>query len=426
MIRRWLALVALILSAATAAAAPLETVTDAERNWREVRGSDDVKTKRMAERWYGAIKLQEWGDASGKFKTTAKYVEHDPNMAWVKLRVIQGVGDTRVVKDVTIPLDKLSKSCQARVRTIGVLSEKVAEAIVEEQEQEAEDETDGGGRGGEMRDEQALAEEPRGGRGQYDAGLAGMDAEQALAEGSDPREPRDPRQSRDPRTNPPTESPASSDPTGVSAGISSDPLPAVLPPLPSGTALAADGSSPAESTASDQPAPPNLPDNDPWRTSYDAFRSNLLRTPEGVLANRESWEGMNLLQSLDPREPRRGEPVSEPEGDSSAIDEFQSVDALSDVGEFVWEANISGEVSGDANWAEMFQLPPMLEPFQIEFRLDQERGAGNWQQLKTGDRVRFIGRFIGFKGPYVWVAAIRFPAEQPVATETPSRDGRGR
>ena len=171
----------------------------------------------MADRWYGVIKLQEWGDASGKFKTTAKYVEHDPNLAWVKLRVIQGVGDKRVVKDVTIPLEKLSKSCQARVRQIGVLSEKVAEAVAEEQEDEDEDETDGGGRGGEMRDDQALAEEPRGGRGQYDAGLAGMDAEQVLAEGSDPASPRS-RQSRDPRTSLPTESPASSEPAGVSVG----------------------------------------------------------------------------------------------------------------------------------------------------------------------------------------------------------------
>ena len=109
----------------------------------------------MAERWYNAVRQQEWSDASGKFKTTAKYVEHDPNFAWVKLRVIRGTGKERVVKDVQIPLDKLSKACQARVRTISVLAEKIAEAKEDEAKKESEEEEDAdaaGGRGGESLD----------------------------------------------------------------------------------------------------------------------------------------------------------------------------------------------------------------------------------------------------------------------------------
>ena len=83
-----------------------------------MRDSDDVKTKLLAERWYGAIKQQEWTDATGKFKTSAKYVAHDPQLAWVKIRMIQGVGKKRVVKDMQIPLEKLSVACQARVKQI--------------------------------------------------------------------------------------------------------------------------------------------------------------------------------------------------------------------------------------------------------------------------------------------------------------------
>ena len=52
----------------------------------------------------------------------------------------QGTGDKRVVKDVTIPLEKLSKVCQARVRQISVLSEKVAEAAAAEKEKAKEKE----------------------------------------------------------------------------------------------------------------------------------------------------------------------------------------------------------------------------------------------------------------------------------------------
>ena len=217
MIRRRLAIAAVLALVATSAAAAQETTTNAERTYREVRDSTDVKTKLMAERWYSAIKLQEWGDASGKFKTTAKYVEHDPNLTWVKLRVIRGTGDKRVVKDVTIPLEKLSKVCQARVRQIGVLSEKVAAAIEAEKDKETKD-ADGEPRTGEMPEDRLSGEDPRSGRGEYDAGLAGMNGEQVLAEGE---------QAEGQQGAPSTLA------RPISVPNDGPPLPALLPPLPS-------------------------------------------------------------------------------------------------------------------------------------------------------------------------------------------------
>jgi len=37
-----------------------------------------------------------------------------------------------------------------------------------------------------------------------------------------------------------------------------------------------------------------------------------------------------------------------------------------------------------------------------------------------------VGRLIGFAGHNVWVAAIRFPADQPASPAAPSRDPRRR
>ncbi len=183
--------------------------TDAERSWRDLRNSEDVKTKLMAERWYSAIRQQDWGDASGKFKTSAKYVEHDPQLAWVKLRVIQGAGDKRVVKDVQIPLEKLNKVCQARVRQIAKLSEKVTAALEEEKNKESEDKTVGAG--GEMIDGS------HGGRGEFDDGSAGVDPEQLPAERVRARG----RRARQP-----------SAPASMTITNDGPPLPALLPPLP--------------------------------------------------------------------------------------------------------------------------------------------------------------------------------------------------
>jgi hypothetical protein len=206
---RSLAIVAVIVSLAASLASAQDLTTDAERSWRDLRNSEDVKTKLMAERWYSAIRQQDWGDASGKFKTSAKYVEHDPQLAWVKLRVIQGAGDKRVVKDVQIPLEKLNKVCQARVRQIAKLSEKVTAAIEEEKNKEAEDKTDG--TSGEM------IEDSRGSRGEFDDGAAGVDPEQLPAERGRARG----RRARQP-----------SAPASMTITNDGPPLPALLPPLP--------------------------------------------------------------------------------------------------------------------------------------------------------------------------------------------------
>jgi hypothetical protein len=211
--RRLLAVAAMILSLAAQTMSAQELATDAERSYRELRKSHDTKSQLLGERWYGAIKLQEWTDASGKFKTTAKYLEHDPELTWVKLRVIDGSGDQRVVKELTIPLEKLSKACQLRVRRISVLSDKVAAAVEAEKDIEKTgvgDDAGNDGHVGDMSDDRAVADGPPDRRGGRAAGLAGMDAEEAVADG---------------RTRRPSPRAANH-----------APLPVLLPPLPGGPA----------------------------------------------------------------------------------------------------------------------------------------------------------------------------------------------
>ena len=430
--RRLLVLAAMLLSLAARTLSAQELATDAERSYRQLRKSHDTQTQLLAERWYGAIKLQVWTDATGKFSTTAKYLEHDPDFAWVKLRIIQGSGDERVVREVTIPVSKLSKVCQARVRRIGVLAEKVAAAVTEEEEQGSEVLDNGG----------EMSDDSSGGRNRSDAGLAGLDAEQVQAEGrdpratSDPRQSRDPRQARDPRTYLPAEGASGSESAVAPAGGGST-LPALRAPVPSDRVAALPAVSPASdprSSASapagpaepaEPGAPPNLPDSDPWRTDYYVFRANFTVGADGTISVNEPWPGMVRMQELSVRAKHNYDQLV---GRAARMTptSFLEMPELGEVGEFMWEATVAQPVGAEAAWTEVLGLPPLPEPLKIEFRLDNERGAGPWQQLAVGDRVRFVGRLIGFAGHNVWVAAIRFPADQPASPAAPSRDPRRR
>jgi hypothetical protein len=130
-----------VLGAATPAAA--QDSTEAERLYLEARRSEDRGTQLLGERWYGLVKLQEWNDHSGKHTINAKYVEHDPSMKWVKLRAVKGSGEGRVMKDLTIPMEKLDPRCQSRVRQIakveGMVTDSLAAAEVKEKEDKKDD-----------------------------------------------------------------------------------------------------------------------------------------------------------------------------------------------------------------------------------------------------------------------------------------------
>lgn len=137
-------IVALAMGAAwsQAACAGEYSLTDAEQLYRQTRKSSDRSTQLLGQRWYGLVKRQKWTDATGKFTTTARYVEHDPDEKWVKLRVERNVNGQREYKDLTVPVEKLSKACQSRVRQIAFLEPKVREAAVAAEQEAEEKEND--------------------------------------------------------------------------------------------------------------------------------------------------------------------------------------------------------------------------------------------------------------------------------------------
>jgi hypothetical protein len=90
--------------------------------------SDNATTRATAERYIGLVKVQEWSDLSGKFKAAAHYVKHEPNLSMVTIAVMKGQGSDRTADEKTVPVDKLSKTCQMRVKQIDLLQKKLKEA----------------------------------------------------------------------------------------------------------------------------------------------------------------------------------------------------------------------------------------------------------------------------------------------------------
>jgi hypothetical protein len=54
-------------------------------------------------------------------------VKHDPQLTTVTIRIMRGRGTERTSEDKTVPVDRLSKSCQSRVKQIGIAQKKIQE-----------------------------------------------------------------------------------------------------------------------------------------------------------------------------------------------------------------------------------------------------------------------------------------------------------
>jgi hypothetical protein len=398
------ALLLAVSGVARAADAVVPTATDADKSYLALRNSKDTKTQLLAERWYGLVKLREWSDATGQFKTDAKYVEQDEKQGTVKLRVIKGFGHDQIVKDKTIAVDKLSKECQARVKQIAFLTTKVDDAAKAEAEKAAKPK-DGqdamaGTTAGMMGEQPGAERDPRATRGAKGRAKATSD----MAD-----HPRDeaPADARGVQTAPPAESAA--------------PLPAAMAPLPVVDAAPPPATPADSSAAANDPRarprpvrPANLPDQQPWRTSFDAFRANVVpaRTDNGWQI---SWGELTALQQAhDQAVPptqyaRGGEPPPAP-----------SLDSL---GEVAWEVALSEQPDVQTDWSKALGLT-LPEPCRIICELDNERGPGEWRRFFPGDRVKIIGRFTGFEGDGGIHLAIRFPDE--VSVPAPPRPVRER
>ncbi len=98
-----------------------------DKYYWELAKSDDRVLRSMVDRYVGLVKIREWSDLSGKSKIIAHYVKHDPQLTTVTLRIMRGKGAERTSGDKTVPVEKLSKECQSRVKQIDIAQKRIKE-----------------------------------------------------------------------------------------------------------------------------------------------------------------------------------------------------------------------------------------------------------------------------------------------------------
>jgi len=370
-------------------AAPAADATSAESKYAEMRKSRDRVTQQWAERYYNLVKLQEWVSDKGT-KIKAKYVSHDPELKSITLATAKGNGADRVLKEVTVPVERLNKTGQSRVKQIDAAQKKL---------------------------DQLAAQPSESGQPQP--------IESAPAPETSPTEDRPARRTRParaPRRETPTADaapsrPASSGSSSTADDGSPDPLgfgelspasPAAIsaPGAPSATPVATTSAASARMTGF------KPKDKAPWRTDYQAFVASVSADPSRGRAE-ASWAGVPALQEA-------ANTVKKWEDFGSVGEDAhrEIAQKFTDVGEFSWEATLAESDVSSGDWTDRLALPALPEPLTIDFVLDPDQDPGSWQNLKTGDRVRFIGRFMDIESGSDLVVAIRFPGQQSPTAAT--------
>ena len=244
-------------------------------------------------------------------------------MKWVKLRVVQGSGDKRVVKDITIPLEKLNKTCQSRVRQIDVLTEKIAEAATAEEESGA---TDADVAAGEM------PGEPR-----WSTNRA-ADAASTMRDW--------------PAWTPGKWSRKANRPGAIAVAARLGMQPAVADEHRSAAARTAFRRCPRQGLYRLRPMPRSrqqwraMPVGDAWRTSYDAFRANF-KSPSDSRSGTVDWGSLTTL-----KEAHDTLMQFESTGSVSEADLAEVSRQLDAIGELSWEATLLQTSDQQGEWTE--------------------------------------------------------------------------
>lgn len=359
-----------LCSGAVAQEAPDDSqAPKAEKTYFDLRRSKDRTTQLLAERYFNLVKLQEWSDLTGKFKTTAKYVEHDPNLTWVKLEIVRG----RERTTRQIPVDKLSKTCQSRVKQIDIIQKKLDELLATSDVTSDQATPDAGGPigpevGAPMLDESG--QEPRTTRRRLQTGT------------SQPREP-----------SPPTvATPAAEQPQPTSASNRFDPDPlgfaemdlSAAPPAAASTQAVPSAGSALGPSIPRQPPRGNV-DRGQWATSYRAFFANLKVTLNTEGAAQVDYGELAKVASGPGPFPMSAPPL-----------------------EVSWEGRFKEMQAGEDGLTLVFDLPPPPPPLELQFRADQKSPPEIWSHFSAGDPIHFEGR-VRFTGPTSIVVEVREP-----------------
>jgi hypothetical protein len=127
-------------------------------------------------------------------------------------------------------------------------------------------------------------------------------------------------------------------------------------------------------------------DRTQWRTSYQAFRANIIahQGADGNLA--VEWGELADLGQMNEAAQASRRDGGDPYGSNvSTIAER--------IGDVQWEAAFDGmEPPQEGSQEVRFALPPVAAPLKLRF-LIYESEADQWSALRTGEQVRFAGRF---------------------------------
>lgn len=367
--------------------------TGPENKYVELSHSKDRVIKATAERYLNLVKFQEWGAASGS-TTMAKYVSHDPDLKQVKLSVTKGTGKERVAKEVDVPVEKLNKTCQARVKQIDILQKRLDLLA-----STAAGQADGAGRPGGPEGPGARIAHERGARPPEGQGPEGASA----GPGAPPPHPEAPPQAAAPEADASASEP---DPIGFAELPPVTPTAAAAPPT-------GPGSLPPASPEGAGAPPVQVPtkaggsaDRKQWRTSLASFAANISGGTDPTGKPQVDWGELRELREMNDiavaqRSPEP--PARSPEAESPA--------AISErLGDMHWKVVVDkvDEAPGGVV-IPSFHPVDLAKPVELHIALDDAEDLQKWAKLAPGTAVDVSAR-LSISEPYKVTAKVKLAA----------------
>jgi hypothetical protein len=338
--------------------------TAAEQQYEQLKEAEKHADKLLAERWHKLVRQRQWVDSTGKHKTFARYVDHDPNLQWVKLLVLVNKDGEQTYKEGTIPLARLSKSDQALVKRIGIVRKQV---------------------------ETALADAPAGG---YATG-------ESLGGEGDPR--GELAAAGELRGEMPAELQGEIPPPGLEATgppMSPPSLPFSLPSISA------------------------TPAAEPWRTDFMAFAANFAPSRGEEGPSTAGWGELHALKAVHDQERmlamfKQIPAAQQPPYAVRYQQGFAYGWARSGLGEVNWTASLDGSDAAAVATTGLKHDLQLPAPYTLVLVPDPEY-AGEASRFVAGQPVQFIGRFAelgGFGDPPQVKLFVRLPGDQRASSD---------